>query len=94
MTATSHPLAAGSATRARNVGLALSALVLAAGLAVFAVAVTGVAERIPASVRVDGIDIGGISPADAQRRLNRHARDVPRYARRPRRRLARGPAHQ
>ena len=75
MTTTGHPLAAGRDSRRRNVGLALALLVLVAGAAVLVVAVTGIGERIPVGVRVDGVDIGGISPADAERRLGRHVRE-------------------
>jgi vancomycin resistance protein YoaR len=75
MTTTGHPLAAGRDSRWRNVGLALALLVLVAGAAVLVVAVTGIGERIPVGVRVDGVDIGGISPADAERGLGRHVRE-------------------
>ena len=33
-------------------------------------------ERIPARVRVDGVPVGGLSPADAARRLDEHGREV------------------
>src|SRR5918999_1875719 len=74
MTTTGHPLAAGRDSSWRNVGLALALLVLVAGAAVLVVAVTGIGERIPVGVRVDGVDVGGISPAEAERRLERHVR--------------------
>jgi vancomycin resistance protein YoaR len=75
MTATDHPLAGGHRRRWRNVGLALAVFVLAAGAAVLVVAVTGIGQRIPAGVWVDGVDIGGISPGAAERRLERHVRE-------------------
>src|SRR5918996_1197716 len=66
MTTTGHPLAAGRDSRRRNVGLALALLVLVAGAAVLVVAVTGIGERIPVGVRVEGVD-EAIADAEADR---------------------------
>ena len=76
MTAADFPLAPGRASRWRSLGLVLAVLVLAAGAAVGVVAVIGMAQRIPAGVRVDGVDIGGMTGADARRTLELHAREV------------------
>ncbi|MDQ3821688.1 MAG: VanW family protein [Actinomycetota bacterium] len=56
--------------------LAVAMLVLVACAAALVVVVTGKGERIPAGVRVDGVDIGGASRADAERTLERHAREA------------------
>jgi hypothetical protein len=75
MTATNYPLTAGWTRRWRNVGVALAAFVLAAGAAVLVVAVTGIGQRIPVGVRVDGVGIGGMSAVEAERTLERHLRE-------------------
>jgi VanW like protein len=52
----------------------LAAIVTVATIATgVAVEVSGLGERIPAGVRVDGVEVGGLSPADATRRLEIHA---------------------
>jgi VanW like protein len=76
MTAADYAFAPGRASRWRSLGLALAVLVLVAGAAVVVVAITGKGERIPAGVRVDGVDIGGVSRTDAERTLVRHARQA------------------
>jgi hypothetical protein len=48
--------------------------VLSATAVALILEVSGIAGRIPAGVRVDGVDAGGLSPADAEQTLERHAR--------------------
>ena len=50
-------------------------LVLAAAATAVAVEASGVGERIPRGVRVDGIEVGGLSPPEATRLLEHHARE-------------------
>jgi vancomycin resistance protein YoaR len=49
-------------------------LTLAAAAALSVVAATGYGDRIPRGVQVDGVDIGGLSPEEATRRLEAYAR--------------------
>lgn len=55
------------------VSVAVAIVTGAAALALVAVEVGGMGERIPRGVRVDGVPIGGLSPRDAERRLEAHA---------------------
>ena len=51
----------------------MAAAALAATVAL-ALELSGTAERIPDGVRVDGVDLGGLSTSDAERTLELHAR--------------------
>ena len=52
-----------------GIGVALVAAVLV-------LALSDVGARLPDGARVDGVAVGGMSPADAERAVARHARTV------------------
>jgi VanW like protein len=57
------------------VAVAVAIAVATAGTAAV-VEASGMSERIPDGVQVDGVPVGGLSPADAARRLETHAREA------------------
>jgi hypothetical protein len=60
-------------SRAVVVAVAAATLVVAAAVTL-AVELSGIGERIPDGVRVDGVDVGGLSSSEAERTLERHGR--------------------
>lgn len=64
--------------RGRGTRLAAVTAAIAAAIAGTAAVVeaSGMAERIPAGVRVDGVPVGGLAAAEAARRVEAHAREA------------------
>ena len=77
MTASGFPVVGVAERRRRRVALAVAGgigVALVAGVLVLALSDVG--ARLPDGVRVDGVAVGGMSPADAERAVARHARTV------------------
>ena len=60
---------------AAKVALLGGTLTCAAAVGAVAVEASDIGQRIPRGVRVDGVDVGGLVPADATRLLEQHARE-------------------
>ena len=60
--------------RWRAVAVGIAAAALAATTVALVLELSGIGERIPDGIRVDGVDLGGLSTSDAERTLERHAR--------------------
>jgi hypothetical protein len=60
----------------RRLAVTAAIVVAAAGAATAVVEASGMAERIPAGVRVDGVPVGGLSPTEAAQRVEAYARQA------------------
>ena len=58
----------------RRLAVAAAIAVAGAGAAAAVVEASGMAQRIPAGVRVDGVSVGGLSPEEAAQRVEAYAR--------------------
>jgi vancomycin resistance protein YoaR len=74
MTSIAGAIAPHRRRRWRVVVAAVAAAVLAATTLTLVLELGGIADRIPDGVRVDGVDLGGLSPSEAQRTLELHGR--------------------